>query len=326
MDSLFSKYMYKGNAHEAGYDSMLTAIAFLKLATHLEDGKLPKWKRGRLEDIKLGYASTYTSAVQALFPGRGPNFRNFFNARVNEKTRNFANKTTKPDARTSPTDVSSTQSEDEGLFQMYQKPIEQLDGERFAQLSSQPLMQVNEAAVQMNELAVQMNELAGRMKNPLAPVNELAMQMNELTMQMNELATPMGLPALADTVSVDVNIKVQHGVLIPRLGSSFWHLYGNKLRVFATIEKTAFFGAVEKPVKIQAMESPAKIKANESSTKTKATVGRSKIQSTESPATVEVSENPVMIKATKKTEHVQVNSNLNTEKMMPTVGQLIYLD
>lgn len=313
--------MYKGSAHEAGYDSMLTAIAFLKLATHLEDGKLPKGKRGRLEDIKLGYASTYTSAVQALFPERGPNFRNSFNARLNEKKSKFANKTTKPDTPANPTDGPSTQSEDEGLFQVHQKErLEQLSGQPLTQVG-EPIAQVNEAVAQMNELAVQMNELVERMKNPLAPVNELAMQMNELTMQMNKLATPMGLPALAHTVSIDVNIKVQRGVLIPRLGSSFWHLYGNKLRIFATIEKTAYFGAVEKPAKIQAMESPVNIKANESQTKTKATVGPSKTQ-----AKVEATENPVMVKRTKKTEQVQVNSSLNAEKVVPAMGQLICLD
>ena len=41
---------------------------------------------------------------------------------------------------------------------------------------------------------------------------------------------------------------------------------------------------------------------------------------------VEATENPVMVKGTKKTEHVQVNSSLNAEKVVPAMGQLICLD
>ena len=68
VDSLFSKYLYRKNIHEAGYDSMLTAIAFLKMSIHLDDGKLPKGKRGRLEDIAYGIATPCNQVVQDLFP------------------------------------------------------------------------------------------------------------------------------------------------------------------------------------------------------------------------------------------------------------------
>lgn len=180
---MYSKYLYKGSIHEAGYDSMLTAIAFLKLATHLDEGKLPRGKRGRLEDIKLGLASSYTSAVQYLFPSRGPTpdihfFMNFFDTRADEKM-------------------------------------------------DEPLVQVDEPAVQVDELAMQ-----------------------------------MALPALADTRSMEINTKVQRGVLIPRLGSPFWHIYGNKLRIFGAIEKFAYFGAIEKPAKIKAMKKTECVEGN----------------------------------------------------------------
>lgn len=86
IDSLYSKYFCKRSAHEAGYDSMLTAIAFLKLSTHLEDGKLPKGTRGRLEDIAYRLVTPTTTVVQDLFPSipQDP-FREFFNTEDEEK-------------------------------------------------------------------------------------------------------------------------------------------------------------------------------------------------------------------------------------------------
>lgn len=65
---------------------MLTAIAFLKLSTHLEDGKLPKGTRGRLEDIAYRLVTPTTTVVQDLFPSipQDP-FREFFNTEDEEK-------------------------------------------------------------------------------------------------------------------------------------------------------------------------------------------------------------------------------------------------
>lgn len=37
-------------------------------------------------------------------------------------------------------------------------------------------------------------------------------------------------------------------LLIPRLGSDFWHTYGNKLRVFAAHEQMVYLGPTEEPV------------------------------------------------------------------------------
>lgn len=43
--------------------------------------------------------------------------------------------------------------------------------------------------------------------------------------------------SLADTGSAEIAYKVRHGQLVPRLGSEFWEVYGNKLRVFGTEER-----------------------------------------------------------------------------------------
>lgn len=161
IDSLHSKYLYRGFAHEAGYDSMLTAIAFLKLATHLEGGNIPKGERGRLEEISYGLATPTTTPVQDLFPTLpGNGFQDFFD------------------------------TEEGGEEQQGKEPV---------------------------------------LKH-----------------------------VLASTQSKRINDKVQHGILIPRLGSSFWRMYGNKLRVFGSAEKTVHFGPVEKPA------SPKPVKKTES--------------------------------------------------------------
>jgi poly(A)-specific ribonuclease len=158
---MFSKYLYKRSAHEAGYDSMLTAITFLKMATHIEEGgKLPKGMRGQLEDISLGLAIASTNPVHDLFPSkgfvvrRGP-FQDFFDIVVEEE---------EPQAE-------------------------------------EPVVQTS-------------------------------------------------VRALADTRSEEVNEKVQKKLLIPRLGSDFWHTYGNRLRVFAAFEKIAYLGPTEEPVDV----------------------------------------------------------------------------
>lgn len=70
IESACSKYLNKRSAHEAGYDSMLTAIAFLKMATHLDEGKLPKGKRGLFEDMSLRLVTALTNPVQDLFPSK----------------------------------------------------------------------------------------------------------------------------------------------------------------------------------------------------------------------------------------------------------------
>jgi poly(A)-specific ribonuclease len=165
IDSLHSKYLYRGFAHEAGYDSMLTAIAFLKLATHLEGGKVPKGKRGRLEDISYGLATPTSTLVEDLFPTFPRNgFQEFFD----------------------------TEQEGGG-----------------GQQAKEPVLK----------------------------------------------------HVLAFTQSKKINDKVQHGILIPRLGTSFWRGYGNKLRVFGVTEKTVHFGPVEKTACLKPVKKTDSIKA-----------------------------------------------------------------
>ncbi|KAF3384999.1 hypothetical protein F1880_002980 [Penicillium rolfsii] len=161
IEPTFSKYLHKRSAHEAGYDSMLTAIAFLKLSTHLEEGgKLPKGKRGRIEEMSLRLATALTSPVQDLFPSKGPIPR-----------------------RSPVQDFFDLELDEEGP-------------------------QVNKPVVQTSSLV------------------------------------------LADTGSKEVDKKVEKKLLIPRLGSDFWHTYGNKLRVFAAHERMVFLGPTEDPVDV----------------------------------------------------------------------------
>ncbi|KAJ5371279.1 uncharacterized protein N7496_007371 [Penicillium cataractarum] len=184
IDSLHSKYLYRGFAHEAGYDSMLTAIAFLKLATHLDRGKIPKGKRGRLEEISYGLATPTTTPVEDLFPTLPRNgFQEFFD------------------------------TEEEGEEQQGKEPVLQ--------------------------------------------------------------------HVLASTQSKKINDKVQHGILIPRLGSSFWRMYGNKLRVFGSAEKTVHFGPVEKPA------SPKPVKQTENVQAANGVNGVNGVEGSESPGVKE---------------------------------------
>jgi poly(A)-specific ribonuclease len=43
--------------------------------------------------------------------------------------------------------------------------------------------------------------------------------------------------SLADTGCPKILLMTNKGVLIPRLGSKFWEDYGNRLRVFGTVER-----------------------------------------------------------------------------------------
>ncbi|GIJ89375.1 hypothetical protein Asppvi_008315 [Aspergillus pseudoviridinutans] len=49
--------------------------------------------------------------------------------------------------------------------------------------------------------------------------------------------------SLGPTDSVEVMQKAANGELIPRLGADFWKVYGNKLRVFGTLERVCVMGA-----------------------------------------------------------------------------------
>jgi poly(A)-specific ribonuclease len=157
----------KRNVHEAGYDSMLTAIAFLKTATHIEEGgKLPKEMRGHIEHMSLRLASALTNPVQDLFPSKGPvrrrgPFYDFFDI------------------------------EDEEQGPQAEEPV----------LQTSPL-------------------------------------------------------ALADTGSKEITEKVQNKLFIPRLGSEFWHTYGNRLCAFAAFERTVYLGPTEKPVNVMKKTEP----------------------------------------------------------------------
>lgn len=49
--------------------------------------------------------------------------------------------------------------------------------------------------------------------------------------------------SLGPSDSVEVMQKAANGELIPRLGAEFWKVYGNKLRVFGTLERVCVMGA-----------------------------------------------------------------------------------
>jgi poly(A)-specific ribonuclease len=137
---------------------MLTAIAFLKLSTHLEKGKLPKGKRGRIEDMSIERVTPMNTPVQDLFPSGAP-------------------------------------SPPRDPFQDFFDIMPEREGP-----------QAEEPVVKTSSLA------------------------------------------LAYTGSKEVKAKVQQKLLIPRLGSSFWHTYGNRLRVFGATERLVYLGPPEEPV------------------------------------------------------------------------------
>lgn len=68
VDDANSKYRFDKCDHEAGYDSMLAAVAFIKLATQLQQGKTPRADgddKGNLSEIDL-QSTTSPAAVDLL--------------------------------------------------------------------------------------------------------------------------------------------------------------------------------------------------------------------------------------------------------------------
>lgn len=53
---MHQKYIFRSSAHEAGYDSMLAAIAFMKLSVQLQKGPIQYSSPGDLEGMKIGVA------------------------------------------------------------------------------------------------------------------------------------------------------------------------------------------------------------------------------------------------------------------------------
>ncbi|KAJ5584970.1 uncharacterized protein N7459_004770 [Penicillium hispanicum] len=144
IDSLHSKYLYSKSSHEAGYDSMLAAIAFIKLSAQLHRGKgMPKSQKAALDDMAIGISSSKTNLIYDLM---------------------------QDDHQDQATGISQGNLIDLGD----EDPTE----------------------------------------------------------------VPPCSQSLADLGSDDVAVKICHGLLVPRLGSQFWEVYGNRLRVFGTNEKT----------------------------------------------------------------------------------------
>jgi poly(A)-specific ribonuclease len=61
--------MYGESLHEAGYDSMLTAVLFLKLSVrmHLQKPAMPRWAMGSLGRMQLQFAHPQSYDAQELF-------------------------------------------------------------------------------------------------------------------------------------------------------------------------------------------------------------------------------------------------------------------
>lgn len=65
---MHSKYSNRKSVHEAGYDSMLTAILFIRLSACVhQTGKLPRGYRGQLENIAIGMTIDPAPGVSHLF-------------------------------------------------------------------------------------------------------------------------------------------------------------------------------------------------------------------------------------------------------------------
>lgn len=66
---MHTKYAYQRSTHEAGYDSMLTAVLFIRLSAYLhKTGKLPWGHRGQLNEMAIGLTSAPSLGVRCLFP------------------------------------------------------------------------------------------------------------------------------------------------------------------------------------------------------------------------------------------------------------------
>ena len=65
---MHSKYVYKSSNHEAGYDSMLAAVAFIRLAPMLQKGqKVQANTKGTLEQIEVGISCLRPVDVDGIF-------------------------------------------------------------------------------------------------------------------------------------------------------------------------------------------------------------------------------------------------------------------
>ncbi|GFF70510.1 54S ribosomal protein L17, mitochondrial [Aspergillus lentulus] len=87
-------------------------------------------------------------------------------------------------------------------------------------------------------------------ESPKAPTNRLLgtrFDLLEIEEAMDEVDSNIHIDdrrlSLGPTDSVEVMQKAANGELIPRLGAEFWKVYGNKLRVFGTLERVCVMGA-----------------------------------------------------------------------------------
>ncbi|KAJ5638484.1 hypothetical protein N7528_000874 [Penicillium herquei] len=145
IESTHSKYFFRKSCHEAGYDSMMAAFAFIKLSSQLQRGKVNFSSTAKADDI------------------------NFIMAKETPLVKQVA---------------------------------EQMEKEKIAAKDdSDDLIELSDSSSGQSSQG------------------------------------PTGPPPLAETECPDVTSKVSQGQLIPRLGSEFWQVYGNKLRVFGIVER-----------------------------------------------------------------------------------------
>ncbi|KAJ5650371.1 CAF1 family ribonuclease [Penicillium longicatenatum] len=150
IDSMHQKYLFRCSNHEAGYDSMLAAIAFMKLSVQLQMGPIQFSSPGNLENMKIGVAS--------------------------------------------------------------EKPqIQQIE-----QRMAGDMMRAQEAREQE------------------ASSSEKSIDLIEFS--DSESPDSIQAAALAETGGQNAP-TAQSGELVPQVDSEFWHTYGNRLRVFGTIER-----------------------------------------------------------------------------------------
>lgn len=154
---MHSKYLYQKCTHEAGYDSMLAAIAFIRLAPQLHtDCRVPKDKKASLQEMEINIGTSEVPYAQDLFDQGAPSpARKIHNIHYCEG------------------DPDESEYTDESIP-----------------------------------------------PNPVQPLSETG-----------------------DEIIADM---VHSGHLIPRLGSEFWKVYGNKLRVFGTEERVVCLGGQAK--------------------------------------------------------------------------------
>lgn len=105
--------------------------------------------------------------------------------------------------------------------------------------SFSPSARLEEMRISLAKEVPLVKQVARRMQEDTILVDEASSSGSEDLIDFSDGDTPKKpcRPApFFDTGDAEVAIKTGKGLLLPRAGTDFWKTYGNKLRVFGTVE------------------------------------------------------------------------------------------